>query len=144
MLLTYITIIHIEWIHKGARRWCDVAESVLIKAFIESCSLMFAPYTDHSYLFPLHNLERKKNYARWKICLVIDLLIPTDRRSAIPLRIRSIFKVLIHWGRNKMAAMWQTTHSNAFSLMKMLQFLFQFYWSMFLRVQLTIFQHWFG
>ena len=48
-----------------------------------------------------------------------------------------------HWGRNNMAAISQTTLSNAFSWMKMLQFRLKFHWSWFLRVQLTIFQHWF-
>ena len=51
--------------------------------------------------------------------------------------------VLTHWGRDKMAAVSQTTHSDAFSWMKMLEFRLRFRWSLFLRVQLTIFQHWF-
>ena len=50
---------------------------------------------------------------------------------------------LTHWGRDKMAAIFLTTFSNAFSWMKMLEFLLRFHWSLFLRVQLTIFQHWF-
>ena len=36
----------------------------------------------------------------------------------------------------------QTTLSNAFSWMKMLEFRFRFHWSLFLRVQLAIIQHW--
>ena len=48
-----------------------------------------------------------------------------------------------HWGRDKMAAVSQTTLSNAFSWMKMLEFRLRFHWNLFLRVQLTIFQHWF-
>ena len=50
---------------------------------------------------------------------------------------------LKHWGRNKMAAISQTTFSNALSWMKMYIFHFRFHWSLFLRTQLTIFQHWF-
>ena len=42
-----------------------------------------------------------------------------------------------------MAAVSQTTFSNAFSWMKMYQFWLKFHWSMFLRIQLTIFQYWF-
>ena len=42
-----------------------------------------------------------------------------------------------------MAAFSQTTFSNAFSSKKMFEFRLQFHWSLFLRVQLTIFQHWF-
>ena len=43
---------------------------------------------------------------------------------------------LTHWGRDKMAAVSQTTLSNAFSWMKMLEFELRFHWSLFLRVQL--------
>ena len=50
---------------------------------------------------------------------------------------------LTHWGRGKMAAISQTTLSNAFSWMKVLQFRLKFHWSLFLRMQLTKFQHWF-
>ena len=50
---------------------------------------------------------------------------------------------LTHWRRDKMAAVSQTTLSNAFSWMKMLEFRLRFYWSLFLRVPLTIIQHWF-
>ena len=50
---------------------------------------------------------------------------------------------LTHWGRDKMAAISQTTLSNAFSWMTMLEFRIKFHWSLFIRVQLTISQHWF-
>ena len=42
-----------------------------------------------------------------------------------------------------MAAVSQTTSSSAFSWMKMFECRLEFQWSLFLRVQLTIFQHWF-
>ena len=48
--------------------------------------------------------------------------------------------VLTHWGRDKMAAIFQT-FSNGFSGMKMYEFRLTFHWSLFLEVQLTIFQH---
>ena len=50
---------------------------------------------------------------------------------------------LTHWGRDKMASISQTTFSDSFSWMKMLKFRLKFHWSLFLRVQLTIFQLWF-
>ena len=50
---------------------------------------------------------------------------------------------LTHWGRDKMDVISQTTFSNAFSWMKMYYFQLKFHWSLFLWVQLTIFQHWF-
>ena len=49
---------------------------------------------------------------------------------------------LTHWGRDKMAAIFQTTIWNAFSWMKMYAFRLSFHWSLFPRDQLTIFQHW--
>ena len=51
--------------------------------------------------------------------------------------------LLTHWGRDKMAAVSQTTLSNAFSWMKMLEFRLGFHWSLFLRFEITIFHHWF-
>ena len=51
---------------------------------------------------------------------------------------------LTHWGRDKkMAAIFQTTFSNAFSWMKMCEFCLRFHWSLFLWFQLTIVQRWF-
>ena len=50
---------------------------------------------------------------------------------------------LTHWGRNKMDSISQTTFWSAFSWMKMFKFRITFHWSLFLRVQLTIIQHWF-
>ena len=51
--------------------------------------------------------------------------------------------LLTHWGRDKMAAIFQTTIANAFSWMKMYEFRLRFHWILFPGVQLTIFQHWF-
>ena len=45
------------------------------------------------------------------------------------------------WGRDKTAAISQTTFSSAFSWTKMYEL--KFHWNLFKRVQLTIFQHWF-
>ena len=52
-----------------------------------------------------------------------------------------LFYLLTHWGQEKMAAIFQTTFSNTFSSMKMYKFRLRFHWSLFPRVQLTIFQH---
>ena len=48
-----------------------------------------------------------------------------------------------HWGRDEIAAISQTTFSNTFSWKKMHEFRLRFHWSLFLRVHLIIFQHWF-
>ena len=50
---------------------------------------------------------------------------------------------LTHWGQDKMDAISWTTFSNAFSWIKMFEYRLKFHWSLFLRVQLTISQHWF-
>ena len=51
--------------------------------------------------------------------------------------------VSTHWGRDKMADIFRTTFSNAFSWMKIFEFKKKssFHWKLFLAVQLTIFQH---
>ena len=54
-----------------------------------------------------------------------------------------VYCYLTHWGRDKMDAISQTTFSRAFSWMKIFEFRLKFHWNLFLRVQLTIFQHWF-
>ena len=41
---------------------------------------------------------------------------------------------LTHWGRYKMAAIFQTTFSNGFSWMEIYEFLFTFHWSLFVGV----------
>ena len=56
---------------------------------------------------------------------------------------RHDINALTHWGWDKMVTSSQTTLSSAFSWMKMLEFQLKVHWSLFLRVQLTIFQHWF-
>ena len=45
--------------------------------------------------------------------------------------------ILTHWGLDKMTADFQTTFSNAFSLMKLYEFLFKSYWSIFPKVRFT-------
>ena len=55
----------------------------------------------------------------------------------------SDFSVLTHSGRDKMVAILQPTFSSAFSSMKVFQFGFKFHWSLLLRAQLTVCQHWF-
>ena len=66
----------------------------------------------------------------------------TDDRWIVA-TVLSFLLELTHWGRHKMDAISQTTFSSAFSLMKIFELRLKFHWSLFLRVQLTIFQHWF-
>ena len=55
-----------------------------------------------------------------------------------------LINTLTHWGRDKTDAILQTTFSNAISWMKMFEFWLKFHWCLFIKPQLTIFQHWFG
>ena len=50
---------------------------------------------------------------------------------------------LTHLPWIKWPLFWQTTISNAFSWMKIIEFWFEFHWNLFPGVQLTISQHWF-
>ena len=61
------------------------------------------------------------------------LIVPEDAISGVNCD-------LTHWGWDKMTAISQTTISNVFSWMKILEFQLKFHWSLFLTVQLTIFQ----
>ena len=62
-------------------------------------------------------------------CDCSSMLYPNDRVN-----------ILRPW---QMDAISQTTFSNVFSWMKMFEFRLKFHWSLFPRVQLTIFQQWF-
>ena len=55
-----------------------------------------------------------------------------------------ILRVLAPWGRDKMAAVSQTTFSNENSWMKMCEFRLRFQWILFVNVQFTTFKHWFS
>ena len=68
-----------------------------------------------------------------------------DRRCTIICMQIMLFhtQVLSHWGRDKIAAISQTTFSKAFSSKKFFEFRLKFDWNLFPWVQLKISQHWF-
>ena len=70
-------------------------------------------------------------------------LLSTSMQSLVPSWASTHCVTLTHWGRDKMAVIFQTTYWNAFSWMKNFEFRLIFHWSLFLRVQLIIFLHWF-
>ena len=53
-----------------------------------------------------------------------------------------IFLSVTHWGRDKVAANFLTTFQRSCYWTKMYEFRLRFHWSLFLRVKVTIFQHW--
>ena len=84
----------------------------------------------------LSQLFKVIGFSRWSqacvTCMVIS--IPNYSKSLL---------ALTHRGRDKMAPIFLTTFSNAFSWMKIYKFWLRFHWSLFTMDQLTIFQHWF-
>ena len=54
-----------------------------------------------------------------------------------------LIEIFTYCGWEKMAAISQTTVSNAFCWIKLYEFRFNFHWSLLIKGQLTIFQHWF-
>ena len=71
----------------------------------------------------------------WKRAILIDMCNGVSWQG-------QFIKRVIHWRRDKIAAIFQITYLSAFSWMKVYEFRFKFHWSLFLGVQLTIFQHW--
>ena len=56
---------------------------------------------------------------------------------------RTMSLLVTHWSRDKMATISQTTLSNAFSWISLLEFRLKLHWSVSPRVKSTISQHWF-
>ena len=82
-----------------------------------------------------------------KFCKTVDSLEMSVRVYGVKSVVFSAFPgewqlitLLAHWGY---ATIFHTTFSNAFSWMKIFAFRWKFQWSLFPRVQLTIFHHWF-
>ena len=94
----------------------------------------------------MHMCITQPQWVDWdldKIASALDVMLYFLQCVAMPTYKSSTSLAFQHWGRDKMAAIFQTTFSNGFSWMKMYEFRLTFHLSLFLRVQLTIFQHWF-
>ena len=63
--------------------------------------------------------------------------------ARLSLQAATLDEGLTHWGPDKMAAISQTTFSDAFPWMKMYELRLRFHWILFPGVQLTIFHRWF-
>ena len=83
------------------------------------------------------------NYATLTEHLCYEVIYVMKLVSIITVVMSFLAISLTHWGRDEIDAILQTTSSSAFSWMKMFEFLSKVHWSLFLRVELTIFQHWF-
>ena len=88
-----------------------------------------------------HTLEMTKTKSMSKPKKSFELLKHNHSSNLDPIVCLKAY--LTHWGRDQIDAISQTTFSNAFLGMKMNEFRLGFHWSLFLRFELTIFQHWF-
>ena len=70
----------------------------------------------------------------------VEICVPTTR---VWKYLSSIINNTNSSAPRKMAAISQTTYPKAFSWMKSFIFWFEFHWSLFLRIQLTMCEHWF-
>ena len=132
-LVTWTASIQILWTNAG----------ILL---IGPLAIDFSEILIEIYTFSLTKIHWKRSFA--KCCSFhLSLNVLTGwHHSKLLMKSHTItqhLQVLTHWGRDKMAAIFQTTFSNGFSWMKMYEFRLTFHWSLFLEVKLTIFQHWF-
>ena len=136
---------------------------VLYQSLIWKASISwYLEYLTHS---PLGNMNTSNEKHNFEICVggcfwwnfpkkcmwcVLLYLIMINQDPLDPLLTGSLTHQYVIKGQyvntfrpRQMDAISQTTFSNAFSWMKMFEFRLKFHWSLFLRFQLTIFQHWF-
>ena len=133
----------------------DHGEVTLWDTLFQCFTLFTICVENHQTGASLHRSDNNAEWLLWNIMwpLCIHLSVKQSNRFAVEsnatpeshfhLLMNAMLTPLTHWGRDKMDAISQTTFWSAFSWMKMFEFRFKFHWSLFLRVQLTIFQHWF-
>ena len=96
-----------------------------------------------THLFARLLVHSRVYLAKWKglICWFASNTGDDNRPTSPNIYDCELIIVLTHWGRDKIAAIFQKTFSNVFSWM--FKFRLRFHWRLFPRVQLTIFPHWF-
>ena len=133
-ILLYIDFIlsiffqHSNILTRASHHWCVASNIVLVLFWIDELIHLYSIYLSSM------NIEFHLCYENYR-----RLRTRESPRGYV----RSLWRFLTHCGRDKMAASFQSTFSNEFSWMKVYEFRLTFHWSLFLRVQLTIFQHWF-
>ena len=90
----------------------------------------FCPYFSRLPCGDRHTCDPMPEKQPWPACLNMSLEFNVKDNST-------------HWGRDKMAVILQTIFSNAFSWMEICELRVRFHWSLVLRLELVIFQHWF-
>ena len=105
----------------------------------------------HIYIYIRHSLRSRRQWfetpsrSLWRECNVWLMIVRTDNVYFVKRTTRGLFHWhhWTFWGRVKIAAIFQTTFSNALFWKKRYKFLSRFHWNLSPRVQLIIFEHWF-
>ena len=78
-----------------------------------------------------------------KCGMILLILSQTSTVAVYAITDYYLYQDLTHWGRDHIYAVLKTVFLNAYSWMKLYEFILRFHWSLFLKVQLTYFKHWF-
>ena len=125
----------------------DVSGTLLYKGFVKRCKHSLGICSHIAARKSLINATNKGRRVSWSTRTLS--WIAEDHQCRLPYSNECRFNLyynesrLTHWGRDKIDAILQTTFSKTISWMTMFKFPLKFHWSLFLKVQLTIFQHWF-
>ena len=120
-------IVYVVWICN----WFGIEEAPLATGVLRHCHVSF------KRLF-IASVPHDNFAARNSASCIHKLLTKVLETISHPIPFE-----LTHWGRDDVDAISQPTFWNAFSWMKIYKFRLRYHCFFFLRVQLTIFQHWF-
>ena len=126
-----------EYIHMNSsiKTFICINEYVKKNAFVEICN-------DGWPCSSFNNIASHWWMENWHL-VTIPLLLMYCKDRSMWHATKCNSPVLTHGGRDKMTAISQTTFWKALSLMKMYEFWLRFHWSLFQKVQMAIFHHWF-
>ena len=122
-------------------KWGSNLDKIRLSVWV-FCAIVSNELFDTIHLTPFehfNNFEHISTHLMLRLCLNI-LIHESIKFSSIG---GADGIDLTYWGRDKMVTIFQTKFLNAFSRMKMHQSRLRFHWSLFPKVGLTIFQHWF-
>ena len=154
---THICVTRPQWVNSSPpsatymRQWIGSALVEIMACRLFAAKPLSKPRLDYCQLDPKEQTSVKfqSNYKIFHSRKCIwKYRLPTWRPfcpggDEIRIEVESHDKQLNTLRPRQMDAISQTTFSNAFSWMKMFEFRLKFHWSLFPRVKLTIFQHWF-
>ena len=102
---------------------------------LEIIKMWSETWCSHQACFRFKQMFKKLSSVVWKFRIIFD--------THGEMRCYYVIVNSPHWGRDKLAAIRQTTFSNAVSWVKMYERRLKFHLTVYLRIQLTLFYHWF-